>query len=316
MNGLPDALFVIDVGYQKIAVAEANKLGIPVDRRGRHQPFARRHRLRDSGQRRLEPRDPAVRARHRRRDPGRPQRQSLKEIVAASATSSSKSRKRKKRRAKRRRLMHKRGASPFFCNGQWRCKSMAEITAGMVKELREKTERSMMECKKALTEAGGDMTKAEELLRIKRGNKASKAAGRVAAEGVVGAYVVGRRQARRDGRSQLRDRLRREERRFPRVRAQLAELVATQNPARRRGAVGARARRRRRSKQRAQALVQKIGENISDPPLRAHRRRKGKLAHYVHGGREDRRAGRRRGRRRALGKDLAHAHRGRQARVR
>ena len=72
MNGLPDALFVIDVGYHKVAVTEANKLGIPVDRRGRHQPFAGRHRLRDPGQRRLEPRDPPVRARRGRRDPRRP----------------------------------------------------------------------------------------------------------------------------------------------------------------------------------------------------------------------------------------------------
>src|SRR6185436_7354277 len=66
---------------------------------------------------------------------------------------------------------------------------MAEITAGMVKELREKTDAPMMECKKALTEAAGDLGKAEEILRIKLGNKASKAAGRVAAEGIVAAYI-------------------------------------------------------------------------------------------------------------------------------
>jgi len=67
---------------------------------------------------------------------------------------------------------------------------MAEITAGMVKELREKTDAPMMECKKALTEASGDMGKAEEILRVKLGNKASKAASRVAAEGVVAVYVT------------------------------------------------------------------------------------------------------------------------------
>ena len=55
---------------------------------------------------------------------------------------------------------------------------MADITAGMVKELREKTDAPMMECKKALTEAGGDLVKAEELLRVKLGSKASKAASR------------------------------------------------------------------------------------------------------------------------------------------
>jgi elongation factor Ts len=66
---------------------------------------------------------------------------------------------------------------------------MAEITAGMVKELRELPGLGMMECKKALEEAGGDMKKAEELLRIKSGAKASKAAGRVAADGAIGSYL-------------------------------------------------------------------------------------------------------------------------------
>ena len=66
---------------------------------------------------------------------------------------------------------------------------MPEITAGMVKELREATGLGMMECKKALTEAAGDMKKAEELLRIRSGAKASKVAGRVAAEGAIGVHV-------------------------------------------------------------------------------------------------------------------------------
>ncbi|WP_028311270.1 translation elongation factor Ts [Derxia gummosa] len=66
---------------------------------------------------------------------------------------------------------------------------MAAITAGMVKELREKTDAPMMECKKALAEADGDMDKAEELLRVKLGNKASKAASRVTAEGVLAAFI-------------------------------------------------------------------------------------------------------------------------------
>ena len=67
---------------------------------------------------------------------------------------------------------------------------MAEITAAMVKELREKTDAPMMECKKALAEAGGDMDRAEELLRVKLGNKASKAASRVTAEGLIGVYIA------------------------------------------------------------------------------------------------------------------------------
>lgn len=66
---------------------------------------------------------------------------------------------------------------------------MVQITASMVKELREITGLGMMECKKALAEANGDMKAAEDLLRIKSGAKASKIAGRIAAEGAVGAYV-------------------------------------------------------------------------------------------------------------------------------
>jgi elongation factor Ts len=65
------------------------------------------------------------------------------------------------------------------------------ITASMVAELRGKTDAPMMECKKALTEAAGDMAKAEEILRVKLGNKAGKAASRITAEGVVAAYIDG-----------------------------------------------------------------------------------------------------------------------------
>lgn len=68
---------------------------------------------------------------------------------------------------------------------------MAAITASMVGELRGKTDAPMMECKKALTEAGGDMVKAEELLRVKLGSKAGKAASRVTAEGVVTSFIEG-----------------------------------------------------------------------------------------------------------------------------
>ncbi len=68
---------------------------------------------------------------------------------------------------------------------------MATITASMVAELRAKTDAPMMECKKALTEADGDMAKAEELLRVKLGTKAGKAASRVTAEGVVTSFIEG-----------------------------------------------------------------------------------------------------------------------------
>ena len=67
---------------------------------------------------------------------------------------------------------------------------MAEITASMVKDLRDRTDAPMMDCKKALTEAGGDSARAEEILRVRFGNKASKAAGRLAAEGIVIAFVA------------------------------------------------------------------------------------------------------------------------------
>src|SRR6266496_5219663 len=67
---------------------------------------------------------------------------------------------------------------------------MAEITASMVRELRDKTDAPMMECKKALVEADGNPAKAEELLRIRLGHKASKAATRTAAEGVVAVHVA------------------------------------------------------------------------------------------------------------------------------
>lgn len=68
---------------------------------------------------------------------------------------------------------------------------MAAITAAMVGELRAKTDAPMMECKKALTEADGDMAKAEEILRVKLGSKAGKAASRVTAEGVITAFING-----------------------------------------------------------------------------------------------------------------------------
>src|SRR6185437_2586500 len=68
---------------------------------------------------------------------------------------------------------------------------MAAITAAMVGELRAKTDAPMMQCKKALTEADGDMVKAEEILRVKLGTKASAASSRITAEGVVAAYING-----------------------------------------------------------------------------------------------------------------------------
>ena len=89
---------------------------------------------------------------------------------------------------------------------------MAEVTASLVKELREKTGAGMMDCKRALGETGGDMEAAVDWLRKKGSPAAAKKAGRVAAEGLIGAAT--RTEVGRAGRGQLRDRLRRAQRAF------------------------------------------------------------------------------------------------------
>ncbi len=131
-----------------------------------------------------------------------------------------------------------------------------------------------MECKKALTEAGGDLKKAEELLRIKSGAKASKAASRIAAEGVIGSFLSA--DAKLGALVELNC-----ETDFV---AKNEDFLAFAEVARRdRGAEPRDARRRRRRKSRRQKLVQKIGENIT---IRRFKRlqAKGKLALYVHAG--------------------------------
>ena len=159
---------------------------------------------------------------------------------------------------------------------------MAEITASMVKALREKTDAPMMECKKALAEAGGNMTKAEEILRIKLGNKASRAASRIAAEGVVAAHVAG------DGRSGALVEVNCEtdfvarNGEFLAFVAAIAELVASRNPA----TVEALAQLPLKGstvEEARKALVGKIGENLA---IRRFVRMtaQGRLAVYIHGG--------------------------------
>jgi elongation factor Ts len=160
---------------------------------------------------------------------------------------------------------------------------MSEISAGLVKELRELTGLGMMECKKALTESGGDLRKAEELLRIKSGAKASKAAGRIAAEGVVGAWLSadGKVGALVELNSETDFVAKNED--FIAFAKSLAEIVATRDPANTEelsalDMLGTKIEARR------QALVQKIGENIT---IRRFRRvqAKGRLALYLHGAR-------------------------------
>jgi elongation factor Ts len=151
---------------------------------------------------------------------------------------------------------------------------MAQISAGLVKELRELTGLGMMECKKALAEAGGDLRKAEELLRIKSGAKASKAAGRVAAEGVIGAWLSpdGKLGALVELNCETDFVAKNED--FLAFAREVAEAVAWDNPADVPGLAKFEARR--------QALVQKIGENISIRRF-ARMQAAGRLALYVHG---------------------------------
>ena len=158
---------------------------------------------------------------------------------------------------------------------------MAEISAGLVKELRELTGLGMMECKKALAECEGDLKKAEELLRIKSGAKASKAASRIAAEGVIGAWLAADAKvgALVELNSETDFVAKNED--FVRFAQSLAELVATRAPANTEelasiDTTGGKVEARR------QALLQKIGENIT---IRRFKRlqAKGKLALYLHG---------------------------------
>ncbi|HKU69826.1 MAG TPA: translation elongation factor Ts [Burkholderiales bacterium] len=159
---------------------------------------------------------------------------------------------------------------------------MAEVTAGMVKELRDKTDAPMMECKKALAEAGGDMGKAEELLRIKLGNRASKAASRVAAEGVVAVHIAP------DGRSGALVEVNCEtdfvakNAEFLGFAAALAGLAVSQKPADV-DALSKLAINGVPVEEARKALVGKIGENVSVRRF-ARIAAQGRLASYIHGG--------------------------------
>ncbi|MEF8717737.1 MAG: translation elongation factor Ts [Candidatus Accumulibacter necessarius] len=159
---------------------------------------------------------------------------------------------------------------------------MAEITASMVKELRERTDAPMMECKRALTESAGDLGKAEEILRVKLGSKASKAASRITAEGVVaihresddkrGAIVEINCETDFVGKNAE----------FLKLASDCAALVATHDPADV-AALSALPMGDGSVESTRTALVGKIGENMS---IRRFVRveARGKLASYVHGG--------------------------------
>ena len=159
---------------------------------------------------------------------------------------------------------------------------MAVITAALVKELREKTDAPMMECKKALTEADGDLARAEELLRVKLGSKATKAAGRLAADGLIGLYVsddaklaaVAEINSETDFVAKNDD--------FVQFTQDIARLVAEKNPADLE-ALGALPLGEGTVESVRAALIGKIGENIS---IRRFERiqTEGRVAQYVHGG--------------------------------
>jgi elongation factor Ts len=159
---------------------------------------------------------------------------------------------------------------------------MAEITASMVKELREKTDAPMMECKKALAEANGDMGKAEEILRVKLGNKAAKASARVTAEGVVATHLSpdGKLGAMVEVNCETDFVAKNED--FLAMAAAVARLVATENPADVAALSALKIGDKTVEETRA-ALVGRIGENMSIRRF-ARLEAKGRLAQYVHGG--------------------------------
>jgi len=159
---------------------------------------------------------------------------------------------------------------------------MAEITASMVRDLRDKTDAPMMECKKALVEAEGNSAKAEELLRVRLGNKASRAAARTAAEGIVAVHVapdartgaIVEVNCETDFVAKTED--------FLKFAASLAELAAKSNPADL-TALGALRLGLATVDETRKSLVGRIGENISVRRF-ARIEARGRLSQYVHGG--------------------------------
>lgn len=156
---------------------------------------------------------------------------------------------------------------------------MAAITAAMVGELRAKTDAPMMECKKALTEADGDMSKAEDILRVKLGSKASKAASRVTAEGVVATFIAGGVGALIEVNCETDFVTKNDD--FIAFANACAKLVAENNPADV-VALSALSLDGKTVEETRSALIGRIGENMS---IRRFKRFEtaGKLTSYLHG---------------------------------
>lgn len=159
---------------------------------------------------------------------------------------------------------------------------MAAITAGMVMELRQATGLGMMECKKALTETDGDFKAAEELLRIKSGAKASKAASRVTAEGVVSAFITpdGKSGAVAEINCETDFVAKNDD--FLAFAKNVAEIVAKSNPADI-DALLALPMGSTTVEETRKALVMKLGENVSIRRFERYATTTGKLSSYLHG---------------------------------
>jgi elongation factor Ts len=157
---------------------------------------------------------------------------------------------------------------------------MAAITAAMVGELRAKTDAPMMECKKALTEAEGDMGRAEEILRVKLGGKASKASSRITAEGVVATYIANGVGALIEVNSETDFVAKNDD--FLNLANTAAKLVAENNPADVAALLALPAGNGQTLDEVRAALIGKIGENMS---IRRFQRFEttAKLASYLHG---------------------------------
>ncbi len=161
---------------------------------------------------------------------------------------------------------------------------MAEITATMVKELREATGLGMMECKKALTETNGDFKAAEELLRIKSGAKASKAASRVTAEGVIGSYLAADGKAGAVVEVNCETDFVAKNDDFMAFAKNVAETVAKSNPADIEALLALSiANGSGTVEEVRKALVMKLGENVTVRRFERYETSTGKLATYLHG---------------------------------
>ena len=160
---------------------------------------------------------------------------------------------------------------------------MAEITASMVKDLRDRTDAPMMDCKKALTEADGDSVRAEEILRVRFGNKASKAAGRLAAEGIVIAFVAkdGKTGTLLEVNSETDFCAKNED--FLKYTNELVSIINEKNPANIEALTSLNMASGNAEEVRTQ-LVGKIGENIT-PRRFVRYQTTGQIFSYIHSGR-------------------------------